>query len=109
MTMPCHVIINENPNDLLVVETCFMGILPIESSRDSDNVLSFCLEPININSVLVEFRVSLLPRSHLWMLLKSRFRLDCVECKSALAYVMWVSSASILGWQNDKQFGKSLI
>ena len=96
------------PSDL-VVETCFIGILSIESSRDSDNVLSFCLEPININSVLVEFRVSLLQRSHLWMLLKSRFRLDCIECKSALAYVMWVSSAYILGWQNDKQFGKSLI
>ena len=93
----------------LVVETCFIGILSIESSRDSDNVLSFCLEPININSVLVEFRVSLLQRSHLWMLLKSRFRLDCIECKSALAYVMWVSSAYILGRQNDNQFGESLI
>ena len=93
------------PSDL-VVETCFIGILSIESSRDSDNVLSFCLEPININSVLVEFRVSLLQRSHLWILLKSRFRLDCIECKSALAYVMWVSSAYNLGWQNDKQFGK---
>ena len=96
------------PSDL-VVETCFIGILSIGSSRDSDNVLSFCLEPINKNSVLVEFRVSLLQRSHLWMLLKSRFRLDCIECKSARAYVMWVSSAYILDWQNDKQFGKSLI
>ena len=96
------------PSDL-VVETCFIGILSIKSSRDSDNVLSFCLDQININSVLVEFRVSLLQRSHLWMLLKSRFRLDCIECKCALAYVMWVSSAYILGWQNDKQFGKSLI
>ena len=29
----------------LVVETCFIGILSIESSRDSDiNVLSFCLQ-----------------------------------------------------------------
>ena len=96
------------PSDL-VVETCFMGILSIKSSRDSDSVLSFCLEPININSVLVEFKVSLLQRSHLWMLLKSRCRLECIKCKSALAYVMWVSSAYILGWQNDKQFGKSLI
>jgi len=67
------------PSDL-VVETCFIGMLFIKSSRDSDSVLSFCLEPININSVLVEFKVS-----HLWMLLKSRFRLDCIECKSALA------------------------
>ena len=94
---------------LIIVETCFIGILSIESSRDSDNVLSVCLEPININSVLVEFTVSLLQRSHLWMLLKSRFRLDCFECKSARAYVMRVSSAYILGWQDDKQFGKSLI
>ena len=45
------------PSDL-VVETCFIGILSIESSRDSDNVLSYCLEPIHINSVLVEFKVS---------------------------------------------------
>ena len=35
------------PSDL-VVKTCFIGTLSIESSRDSDNVLSFCLEPINI-------------------------------------------------------------
>ena len=44
------------PSDL-VVETCFIGILSIESSRDSDNVLSFCLDPININSVLVGFKL----------------------------------------------------
>ena len=105
MTMPCRVIILSD----LAVETCFIGTLSIKSSRDSDNVLSFCLEPININSVLVVFRESLLQRSHLWVLLKSRFRLDCIECKSALEYVMWVSSAYILGWQNDKQFGKSFI
>ena len=66
------------PSDL-EVDTCLIGTLSIESSRGSDNVLSFCLEQININSVLVEFRVSLLQRSHLWMLLESRFRLDCIE------------------------------
>ena len=93
----------------LEVDSCFIGTLPIGRSRDSDNVVSFCLEPIHINSVLIVFRVSLLQRSHLWMLPKSRFRLDCIECNSAVAYVMWVSSAYILGWQNDKQFGKSLI
>ena len=71
------------PNDL-VVETCFIGILSIESSRYSDNVLSFCLEPININSVLAEFRVILLQRSHSWMLLKSKFRLDCIEYSVSL-------------------------
>ena len=96
------------PSDLEVA-TCFIGTLSIESLRDSDNVLSFCLETISINSVLVEFRVSLLQRSHLWMLHKSRFRLDCIECKSALAYVKWRSSAYILGWQNDRQLSKSLI
>ena len=36
------------PSDL-VVETCFIGTLSIESLRYSYNVLSFCLEPININ------------------------------------------------------------
>ena len=40
----------------LVVETCFIGTLSIESSRDSDIVLRFCLEPV--------FRVSLLQRRH---------------------------------------------
>ena len=34
------------PSDL-VVETCFIGTLSIEGSRDSDSVHSFCLEPIN--------------------------------------------------------------
>ena len=94
--MPCHVIVDKNPSDL-EVDTCFIGTLSIASSRDFDNVLRFCLEPININSVLVEFRVTVLQRSDLWMLLKSGFRLDCIECKSALAYVKWVSSAYILG------------
>ena len=66
------------------VDNYFIATLSIQRSRDSDNVLSFCLEPININSVLVEFRVSLMQRIHLWMLLKSQFRLDCIERKSAL-------------------------
>ena len=78
----------------LVVETCFIRTLSIKSSKDSDNVLSFYLEPININSVLVVFRVSLLQRSHLWMLLKSRFRLDCIECKSALGVVVRLKELS---------------
>ena len=87
-----------HPRDL-VVETCFIGTLSIESSRDSDNVLSFCLKPININSVSVVLRVSLLQKTHLWMLLKSRFRLVC-------ASKCCVSVVNILGWQNDKQFGE---
>ena len=43
----------------LVVDTCLTGTLSIESSTDSDSVLSFYIEPINIKSVLVVFRVFL--------------------------------------------------
>ena len=65
--------VSSQHGELLKVGTCFIGTLSVESSRDSDNVLNFCLETIKINSVLVVFRASLLQRSHLWMLLKSRF------------------------------------
>ena len=43
----------------LVVDTFLTGILSIEISTDSDSALSFYIEPINIKSVLVVFRVSL--------------------------------------------------
>ena len=49
----------------LEVDTCLTGTLSIESSTDSDSVLSFYIEPINIKSVLVVFRVSLFRISHL--------------------------------------------
>ena len=39
-------------------------------------VLSFCLEPIRINSVLVIFSVSLFAISHLLMFCKSSLRKD---------------------------------
>ena len=43
----------------LVVDSCLTGILSTGTSTDSDSVLSFYIEPMNINSVLVVFRVSL--------------------------------------------------
>lgn len=49
------------PRDL-TEETCSIGPLSYESWSGSDKVLSFCLEPNNINSVLV----SLLELSHFW-------------------------------------------
>ena len=54
------------PRDL-VADTCLIliGIISIESSTDSDSVLSFYIEPISIKSVLVVFRVSLFQTSHL--------------------------------------------
>ena len=46
-------------------ETCSIGILSMESSSVSDRVLNLCLELVNINSVFVAFKVSLLDTSHL--------------------------------------------
>ena len=39
------------PRDL-EVDTCFIRTLSIEVKWHSDNVLNFCLEPIDISSVL---------------------------------------------------------
>ena len=52
------------PRDL-VAYTCLIGILSIESSTDSDSVLSLYIEPISVKSDLVVFRVSLFQISHL--------------------------------------------
>ena len=46
-------------------ETCSMGTLSMESLSVSDRVLDLCLAQININSVFVAFKVSLLDTSHL--------------------------------------------
>ena len=46
-------------------ETCSIGTLSMESSSVSVRVLSLWLEPININSVFVAFKVSLLDTNHL--------------------------------------------
>ena len=43
----------------LVVDNRLTRMLSIESSTDSDIVYSFYIEPINIKSVLVVFRVNL--------------------------------------------------
>ena len=51
--------LSNTPSDL-TEETRFIGISLIERSSVSGRVLNLCLEPININSVLVEFKVSLL-------------------------------------------------
>ena len=58
------------PSDL-TEETRFINSLLIESSSVSGRVLNLCLEPININSVLVAFKVSLLEVSHWFKLLRS--------------------------------------
>ena len=49
----------------LLVDTCLTGILLIENSTDSDSALGFYIEPINIKSVSVVFRVSLFQISRL--------------------------------------------
>ena len=50
----------------LVVDTCLTEISSIETSTDSDSVLSFYIEPMNIKPVLVLFisRVGLFQISH---------------------------------------------
>ena len=68
-------------------ETCSIGTLSIRSSSVSDRVLNLCLEPINVNSVFVALKVSLLDRSHLLSFSRSWD-------------VMSVSSAYILGMLN---------
>ena len=59
-----------NPSDF-AEKTCYIGTLSIESSTGLDKVFSFCRDPININSVLAVFKVSLLEISHLFRLPKS--------------------------------------
>ena len=45
--------------------TCSIGRLSMESSSVSDRALNLCLEPINVNSVFVAFKLSLFHASHL--------------------------------------------
>lgn len=62
----CHVRFSliYTPSDF-TEETCSIGTLSLESSSVSDRVLNLWLELININSVFVAFKVSLLHTSHL--------------------------------------------
>ena len=51
------------PRDL-VLETCFIDLSSIERLGDLSKVLNLCLDPININSVLLAFNVNLFAISH---------------------------------------------
>ena len=66
-------------------------------------MLSLCLDPININSVLDALGVSLLAVSHFSIPARSSFK------TVLLPKVMCVSSAYMRGSEFDRQLGKSLI
>ena len=72
-------------------------------------MLSLCLDPININSVLDALRVSLLAVSHLSTLARSSFKTALRFWMLLLAKVICVSSAYNRGSEFDRQLGKSLI
>ena len=58
------------------VDTWFKVVPLMFNTGEAVRVLSFCLEPISINSVLVILSVSLLAISHLLIFSKSSFKLD---------------------------------
>ena len=62
--------------DLKEVGTWFVGAPLMVKIGVAVRVLSFCLEPISINSVLVIFSVSLFAISHSLMFWKSLLRQD---------------------------------
>ena len=72
----CHVKFSSIyiPSDFTEV-TCSIGTLSMESSSASDRVLNLRLEPINMNSVFVAFKVSLLDISQLLSFSRSGDRL----------------------------------
>ena len=72
-------------------------------------MLSLCLDPININSVLDALRVSLLAVSHFYTLSRSSFKTVLTFWMLLLAKIMCVSTAYIRGSEFDRQLGKSLI
>ena len=96
------------PRDLAVA-TCVTRKSLIASDGETVTILSLCLDPINMNSVLVIFRVSLFVLSQLWTFFKSSFKLVWILWILLLAYVRWVSSAYIRDSQFDRQLGRSLI
>ena len=79
------------------------------SVGETVTVLSLCRDPINMNSLLVIFRVSLFALSQLWTFSKSSVRLAWILWILLLAYVRWVSSAYPRGSQFERQLGRSLI
>ena len=72
-------------------------------------VASLCCEPININSVLAIFRLSLFTLSHSRRLASSAFSANSSSGKLLAATLTLVSSAYIRGKALVIQFGKSLI
>ena len=58
------------------VDTWFKGVPLMFNTADAVRVLSVCLEPISINSVLLILSVSLLAISHLLIFSKSSFKQD---------------------------------
>ena len=98
-----------NFHQVIHQETLFNCVPLISKAGIADRLFNFCLDPININSVFVMLRVNLLARSQRFIFDKSWFKEASMEKMSLSAYVRWVSSAYILGWELDKQLGKSLI
>ena len=72
-------------------------------------VFNRCLEPININSGLVAFNISLLETSQLLTDSRSRFEILSMTVISLVENVRCVSSAYIIGCELNRQFSKSLI
>ena len=97
-----------NPRDLAVATWVTRKSL-IASVGETVTVLSLCLDPINMNSVLVIFRVSLFALSQLWTFSKSSFKHVKKLWILLLAYVRWVSSAHTRGSQFYRQLGRSFI
>ena len=58
------------------VDTWFKAVPLMFNTGEAVRVLSFCLEPISINSVLLILSVSLLAISHLLIFSKSSFKQD---------------------------------
>ena len=96
------------PSDFAVVTWLTWKSL-IASIGDSVRVLSFCRDPRSMNSVLVIFRVSLFAISQLWTFSKSWFTCNWILSALSPAYVIWASSAYILGSHFYRQFGRSLV
>ena len=96
------------PKDF-TVETCFIGNWLIYAVGFAVKFNNRCLEPINRNSVLVMFNVSLLAASQTRILSKSRLIQLFISSASLPAKVILVSSAYILGCECWRQLGRSFI
>ena len=61
-----------------MLETCFIDLSSMERLGDLSKVHNLCLEPININSVLLAFNVNLFSISHSLTLARSRFKTSLI-------------------------------